>query len=65
MFLVIAFGDIGVVVGLWPCHLVWTVYCIVRFVSLLCIIRVERHWEDCAVWFLRTGKKSKKNLNPK
>ncbi|XP_034681293.1 uncharacterized membrane protein At3g27390-like isoform X3 [Vitis riparia] len=30
VFLVIAFGDIGVVVGLWPCHLVWTVYCIVR-----------------------------------
>ncbi|XP_059647738.1 uncharacterized membrane protein At3g27390-like isoform X2 [Cornus florida] len=30
VFLVIAFGDIGVVIGLWPCHLVWSIYCIAR-----------------------------------
>ncbi|XP_030923623.1 uncharacterized membrane protein At3g27390-like [Quercus lobata] len=30
VFLVIAFGDTGVVIGLWPLHLVWTIYCIMR-----------------------------------
>ncbi|KAF8410598.1 hypothetical protein HHK36_003130 [Tetracentron sinense] len=30
VFLVIAFGDTGVVIGLWPCHLVWSIYCIAR-----------------------------------
>ncbi|KAM4118027.1 hypothetical protein ACB094_02G169800 [Castanea mollissima] len=30
VFLVIAFGDIGVVIGLWPLHLVWSIYCIMR-----------------------------------
>ncbi|GFS39976.1 hypothetical protein Acr_00g0065930 [Actinidia rufa] len=30
VFLVIAFGDAAVVFGLWPCHLVWSIYCIAR-----------------------------------
>ncbi|XP_057964203.1 uncharacterized membrane protein At3g27390-like [Malania oleifera] len=30
VFLVIAFGDTGVVMGLWPLHLVWSIYCIAR-----------------------------------
>ncbi|KAJ4714982.1 Steroid nuclear receptor ligand-binding [Melia azedarach] len=30
VFLVIAFGDAGVIIGLWPVHLVWTIYCIIR-----------------------------------
>ncbi|KAM7510270.1 hypothetical protein LguiB_009145 [Lonicera macranthoides] len=30
VFLVIAFGDTGVVIGLWPLHLVWSIYCIIR-----------------------------------
>lgn len=30
VFLVIAFGDIGIVIGLWPCHLIWSIYCIAR-----------------------------------
>nr|POE92848.1 putative membrane protein [Quercus suber] len=29
VFLVIAFGDTGVIIGLWPLHLVWTIYCII------------------------------------
>lgn len=30
VFLVIAFGDTGVVIGLVPLHLVWSIYCIIR-----------------------------------
>ncbi|KAI7979822.1 putative membrane protein [Camellia lanceoleosa] len=30
VFLVVAFGDAAVVFGLWPCHLVWSIYCIAR-----------------------------------
>lgn len=30
VFLVIAFGDTGVVIGLWPCHLFYSIYCIIR-----------------------------------
>ncbi|KAF9603478.1 hypothetical protein IFM89_036751 [Coptis chinensis] len=30
VFLVIAFGDTGVVIGLWPVHLIWTTYCIAK-----------------------------------
>lgn len=30
VFLVIAFGDTGVVIGLWPLHLFWSIYCLIR-----------------------------------
>lgn len=30
VFLVIAFGDTAVVIGLWPCHLFYSIYCIIR-----------------------------------
>ncbi|CAK9141139.1 unnamed protein product [Ilex paraguariensis] len=30
VFLVIAFGDTGVVIGLLPLHLVWSTYCVIR-----------------------------------
>ncbi|KAL8124820.1 putative membrane protein At3g27390 isoform X1 [Apium graveolens] len=30
VFLVIAFGDAGVVIGLWPLHLFWSIYCLIR-----------------------------------
>ncbi|KAJ9170777.1 hypothetical protein P3X46_018857 [Hevea brasiliensis] len=30
VFLVIAFGDTGVVIGLWPLHLVWSIYCLIK-----------------------------------
>ncbi|KAF8405104.1 hypothetical protein HHK36_010002 [Tetracentron sinense] len=30
VFLVIAVGDTGVVIGLGPCHLFWSIYCITR-----------------------------------
>ncbi|OVA15440.1 hypothetical protein BVC80_1229g13 [Macleaya cordata] len=30
VFLVIAFGDTSVVIGLWPVHLLWTSYCIAK-----------------------------------
>lgn len=30
VFLVIAFGDAGVVIGLWPLHLCWSAYCIFK-----------------------------------
>lgn len=30
VFLVIAFGDTGVVIGLWPCHLFYSIYCVIR-----------------------------------
>ncbi|KNA21790.1 hypothetical protein SOVF_040170 [Spinacia oleracea] len=30
VFLVIAFGVTGVVIGLWPCHLFYSIYCIIR-----------------------------------
>ncbi|KAL2928021.1 hypothetical protein RDABS01_000017 [Bienertia sinuspersici] len=30
VFLVIAFGDTVVVIGLWPCHLFYSIYCIIR-----------------------------------
>ncbi|KAF9619770.1 hypothetical protein IFM89_009292 [Coptis chinensis] len=31
VFLVIAFGDTGVIIGLWPLHLFWTAYCISKY----------------------------------
>lgn len=30
MFLVIAFGDTVVVIGLWPCHLFYSIYCVIK-----------------------------------
>ncbi|XP_022158224.1 uncharacterized membrane protein At3g27390-like isoform X2 [Momordica charantia] len=30
VFLVIAFGDVGIVIGLWPVHLIWSIICIKR-----------------------------------
>ncbi|KAL5705008.1 hypothetical protein ACHQM5_023360 [Ranunculus cassubicifolius] len=30
VFLVIAFGDAAVIIGLWPLHLIWTSYCIYK-----------------------------------
>ncbi|XP_010680981.2 uncharacterized membrane protein At3g27390 isoform X1 [Beta vulgaris subsp. vulgaris] len=30
VFLIIAFGDTGVVIGLWPLHLVWSIYCLIK-----------------------------------
>ncbi|XP_021731679.1 uncharacterized membrane protein At3g27390-like [Chenopodium quinoa] len=30
VFLVIAIGDTGIVIGLWPCHLFYSIYCIIR-----------------------------------
>ncbi|KAL9378424.1 hypothetical protein Peur_029759 [Populus x canadensis] len=30
VFLVIAFGDTGIVIGLWPLHLIWSIYCIIK-----------------------------------
>ncbi|WCJ31030.1 hypothetical protein M5689_012547 [Euphorbia peplus] len=30
VFLVIAFGDTGVVIGLWPLHLVWSIFCLIK-----------------------------------
>ncbi|EEF40053.1 uncharacterized membrane protein At3g27390 [Ricinus communis] len=30
VLLVIAFGDTGVVIGLWPLHLVWSIYCLIK-----------------------------------
>lgn len=30
VFLVIAFGDTGIVIGLWPCHLFYSIYCIIK-----------------------------------
>ncbi|KAL5714423.1 hypothetical protein ACHQM5_016388 [Ranunculus cassubicifolius] len=44
VFLVIAFGDTVVVIGLWPVHFIWTTYCIAKsnkfgpFMKLLLII---------------------------
>ncbi|KAH9608404.1 hypothetical protein KSS87_011297 [Heliosperma pusillum] len=28
--LIIAFGDIAILLGLWPCHIFYTIYCIIR-----------------------------------
>ncbi|XP_021725446.1 uncharacterized membrane protein At3g27390-like [Chenopodium quinoa] len=30
VFLIIAFGDTGVVIGLWPLHLFWSIYCLIK-----------------------------------
>lgn len=30
VFLVIAFGDAGIVIGLWPLHIFWSIYCLIR-----------------------------------
>ncbi|XP_058081330.1 uncharacterized membrane protein At3g27390-like isoform X2 [Magnolia sinica] len=30
VFLVVAFGNSAVIIGLWPCHVVWTYYCIAK-----------------------------------
>lgn len=33
VLLIVATGDAAVVIGLWPLHLVWSIYCIARFPS--------------------------------
>uniref|UniRef100_A0A803KW38 Uncharacterized protein n=1 Tax=Chenopodium quinoa TaxID=63459 RepID=A0A803KW38_CHEQI len=30
VFLIIAFGDTGFVIGLWPLHLFWSIYCLIK-----------------------------------
>ncbi|CAO2828265.1 unnamed protein product [Amaranthus hypochondriacus] len=30
VFLIIAFGDTGVVLGLWPLHIFWSIYCLIK-----------------------------------
>ncbi|KAL1824353.1 hypothetical protein ACET3Z_011131 [Daucus carota] len=53
VFLVIAFGDAGVVVGLWPLHLFWSIYCLIRTnkfglymkILLICLVPIP-----IAIW---------------